>query len=89
MEGAYIAAATLGSDAAHDALRMYPTGVTSAVVVGAMNAALQSVGRNSTNYTSNFVAGATTDLASGYVEPMLYQRNEVSEAPIDGGVATA
>ena len=89
MEGAYIAASTFGSDALHDVLHMYPTGVTSAVVVGVMNAALQSVGRNSTNYTSNFVSGAVTDLASGYVEPMVYSHSEAPEAPIEGGVSTA
>ena len=89
MEGAYIAASTFGSDALHDFLRMYPTGVTSAVVVGVMNAGLQAVGRSSSNYTSNFVSGAVTDLASGYVEPMIYSRNEVPEAPIEGGVSTA
>ena len=89
MDGAYIAAATLISDTAHDALGMYPTGITSAVGVGVANAAIQNFLRGSNNYTSNAVAGAVVDYASGVVEPMVYRHQQVVETPIEGGVSTA
>lgn len=79
MDGAVMGGSSYTSDYIHSMIGWQPTGLTSAVVTGAVFSGAQRGLRGSTAYTTNFVAGAANDFLVEWYGTMMSSRMDASE----------